>query len=74
MSSALHNANALGCELAGEMVRTFGRVRVRVTGTSMIPAVWPGDVLVVERRAGGKDSARGNCSSGAQPEDWWRIG
>jgi len=45
------NANALGCELAGEIVRTFGRVRVRVTGTSMIPAVWPGDVLVVERRA-----------------------
>lgn len=44
------NANALGCELAGEIVRTFGRVRVRVTGTSMIPAVWPGDVLVVERR------------------------
>ena len=45
------NANALGCELAGEIVRTFGRVRVRVTGTSMIPAVWPGDVLVVERRS-----------------------
>ncbi len=51
MSSALQTANALGCELAGEVVRTFGRVRVRVTGMSMIPAVWPGDVLVVERRA-----------------------
>lgn len=50
MSQSHHNANALGCELAGEVVRTFGRVRVRVTGTSMIPAVWPGDVLVVERR------------------------
>jgi signal peptidase I len=44
-------AAALGCELAGEVVQRFGRVRVRVTGTSMIPAVWPGDVLVVERRA-----------------------
>ena len=54
MSSTQHNANALGCELAGEVVRTFGRVRVRVTGTSMIPAVWPGDVLVVERRAAEK--------------------
>lgn len=54
MSSALHIANALGCELAGEVVRTFGRVRVRVTGMSMIPAVWPGDVLVVERRAAEK--------------------
>jgi peptidase S24-like protein len=51
MSAARDNANTLGCELAGEVVRTFGRVRVRVTGTSMIPAVWPGDVLVVERRA-----------------------
>jgi hypothetical protein len=51
MSQFGKNANALGCELAGEIVRTFGRVRVRVTGTSMIPAVWPGDVLVVERRA-----------------------
>ncbi len=51
MSQFRDNANAVGCELAGEVVRTFGRVRVRVTGTSMIPAVWPGDVLVVERRA-----------------------
>ena len=51
MSLLRQNANALGCELAGEIVRTFGRVRVRVTGTSMIPAVWPGDILVVERRA-----------------------
>jgi len=54
MSSVLQTANALGCELAGEVVRTFGRVRVRVTGMSMIPAVWPGDVLVVERRAAEK--------------------
>jgi len=54
MSAARDNANMLGCELAGEVVRTFGRVRVRVTGTSMIPAVWPGDVLVVERRAAEK--------------------
>jgi signal peptidase I len=54
MSQLGDNANALGCELAGEIVRTFGRVRVRVTGMSMIPAVWPGDVLVVERRAAEK--------------------
>jgi hypothetical protein len=51
MSATKGNAAELGCELAGEVVRRFGRVRVRVTGTSMIPAVWPGDVLVVERRA-----------------------
>jgi signal peptidase I len=51
MRIAKATADALGCELAGEVVRRFGRVRVGVTGTSMIPAVWPGDVLVVERRA-----------------------
>lgn len=50
MSHSCHNADSLGCELAGEVVRKFGRVRIRVTGTSMIPAVWPGDVVVVERR------------------------
>ena len=50
MSYSRHSADSLGCELAGEVVRKFGRVRIRVTGTSMIPAVWPGDVVVVERR------------------------
>jgi hypothetical protein len=35
----------LGCELAAEVIRSFGRVRLRATGTSMLPAIWPGDVL-----------------------------
>lgn len=39
----------LGCELAGEVVRTFGEVRLRVLGTSMVPSIHPGDVISVQR-------------------------
>ena len=36
-----------GCELVAELARRFGEVRLRVTGASMLPAIWPGDVLCV---------------------------
>ena len=39
----------LGCELAAEVLRSFGRLRLRTTGASMLPTVWPGDVLSVRR-------------------------
>jgi len=35
------------CQLAVDVLRTFGRIRLRVTGSSMLPAVWPGDILSV---------------------------
>jgi len=38
------------CDLAFEVVRTFGEVRLEVTGGSMLPAVWPGDQLIVQSR------------------------
>jgi signal peptidase len=41
--------HALGVELATEVVRTFGRIRLCVTGTSMLPAVQPGDLLTIRR-------------------------
>ena len=41
----------LGCELAAEVLRSSGRLRLRVSGASMLPAVWPGDVLSVSRRS-----------------------
>jgi signal peptidase len=41
--------HALGVELVAEVVRTFGGIRLRVTGTSMLPAVRPGDVLTIGR-------------------------
>ena len=43
-------AHTLKCELATEVLRLFGTVRLQVTGSSMLPSVWPGDVLIVQRR------------------------
>lgn len=37
----------VGCELAVEVLRSSGRLRLRTTGASMLPAVWPGDILCV---------------------------
>ena len=38
-------------DLTAEVIRRFGEVRLRVTGTSMLPSVWPGDILTVRRRS-----------------------
>jgi signal peptidase len=54
MSISPHSAlreHAVKCELAGEVLRSTGKLRLRVTGWSMLPAVWPGDTLVVESAA-----------------------
>jgi signal peptidase I len=37
--------------LAGEIVRAFGQMQLRVTGSSMIPTLWPGDLVRIEKRA-----------------------
>jgi len=39
----------LKCELAGEVLRSFGTVQFPSIGWSMLPTLWPGDTLVVER-------------------------
>jgi signal peptidase I len=46
---SLGDANALKCELAGELLRSSGTLRLRVAGWSMLPTIWPGDTLIVER-------------------------
>jgi hypothetical protein len=33
--------------LAAESIRRCGELRLRVTGSSMLPAIWPGDVLLI---------------------------
>lgn len=37
------------CDLMSEVVRGAGEASVKVTGFSMLPAIWPGDVLRVRR-------------------------
>jgi hypothetical protein len=41
--------SSLKCELAVEVLRSFGTLRFAATGWSMLPSVWPGETLVVER-------------------------
>jgi signal peptidase len=41
---------AVKCELAAEVLRSAGELRLRVTGASMLPAVWPGDELTIRRQ------------------------
>jgi signal peptidase I len=36
------------CELAAEVLRSFGALRFAATGWSMLPTIWPGETLVVE--------------------------
>jgi len=42
-------STTLACSLASEVVRTFGGVRLRVFGTSMVPSILPGDLISVQR-------------------------
>jgi signal peptidase I len=39
----------LACGLAGDVIRMFGGVRLRVFGTSMVPSILPGDLISVQR-------------------------
>ncbi len=48
----------LASGLAEEVVRTFGEVRLRVFGTSMVPSILPGDLVLI-RRAGLHEISRG---------------
>ncbi len=41
----------IGCELIAEALRAGGEAHVRVMGTSMLPALWPGDILIIRSRA-----------------------
>jgi hypothetical protein len=53
MTPAEHSEAAatktLKCELAAEVLRSFGTLRFAATGWSMLPSVWPGETLVVDR-------------------------
>lgn len=40
--------HAVKYELAADVLRSSGSLRMQATGWSMLPTVWPGDTLVVE--------------------------
>lgn len=44
----MEDLNTLICDLVSETVRTFGCARLLVSGTSMTPAVQPGDLLSIQ--------------------------
>jgi len=39
-------------ELAAEVLGLGGTLRLRAFGTSMLPVIWPGDVLTIEHKSG----------------------
>ena len=39
-----------GVALLEETIARTGRIRLRVFGSSMLPAIWPGDLIVADRR------------------------
>jgi hypothetical protein len=43
-----HNLEAAKCELAAEILRSSGSLRLRAKGWSMLPAIWPEDTLVID--------------------------
>ena len=48
LSSAIHaGTQPCKCGLASEVLRRFGALRLRVTGASMLPSIWPGDVVTI---------------------------
>jgi signal peptidase I len=53
------DAHYVKCELASEILRSSGELRLQVTGWSMLPTVWPGDVLMIDR-AGGDEVSEGD--------------
>ena len=45
---AVGDSSAMAVAL--DVLKKFGRLRLRAWGESMLPSVWPGDVLTVKRR------------------------
>ena len=39
------------CSLAAEALRSWGRLRLRARGLSMLPTLWPGDFLTIQSRS-----------------------
>src|SRR5215470_11295577 len=41
------NREQIKCELAAQALKSSGTLRLRAIGLSMLPSIWPGDVLTI---------------------------
>ena len=44
------NSQTVRADLFADVLRQFSTARLVVTGASMLPAIWPGDALTIERK------------------------
>ena len=51
MDTMVEKRNELKGQLLLEILKSSGQAKLAVTGTSMLPSIWPGDVLEVHRRS-----------------------
>jgi signal peptidase I len=51
MATVLDESNYLKLSLAVEVLRSVGEARLAVGGASMLPSIWPGDILEIRRAA-----------------------
>lgn len=49
VASGTPGSNGPACALVAELVRKYGVLRLHAVGTSMLPAIHPGDLLSVQR-------------------------
>jgi hypothetical protein len=47
LEAGVESRDRIACELVAESLRAGHDVQVRVAGSSMVPALWPGDALIV---------------------------
>ena len=59
MEAEVDTRDRIACELVAESLRAGHDVRVLVAGSSMVPALWPGDALIV-RAVGREEPSRGD--------------
>jgi signal peptidase I len=50
--SSRPDTQAIQCELASEVLRSQEILHLQAAGRSMLPTIWPGDTLVIDRLAG----------------------
>jgi signal peptidase I len=44
----MNDVHDIKCELARDVLRSSGKLRLQVAGWSMLPSIWPGDTVIIE--------------------------